>query len=92
VPALRVKQSKYPGVGGGARTSGEEPLPGQRIGLFNSAGTQVGLTGVTDEDGWYFILYKHTGKPANYTVRWFDGNQTKIVTLKGNGIAEANFP
>jgi hypothetical protein len=43
----------------------------------------------TDEDGWYMFVYKHTGKPADYTVA-LDG-QSQQGTLKANKFAEANF-
>ena len=56
--------------------------------LKNAGGTVV-ATGVTDKDGFYALIYKHTGKAANYTVKL--GNVSKVVTLKANGWAEVDY-
>jgi len=45
------------------------------------------LEATTDEDGFYMIEYKHTGKPTNYKFEIYRGNQLlaeKTVQLKGN--------
>jgi hypothetical protein len=48
-------------------------------------------TGVSDEDGYYAIPYKHTGKRAFYDVTMNGGEMTQRVQLKANGWAEVNF-
>jgi uncharacterized repeat protein (TIGR01451 family) len=83
---------KNPGVGGLLLNTFENPLPpGQTFKLRKSNGQQVGINGVTDVDGWFFISYKHTGPQAVYTVEWVN-NGSKTVTLKSNAMAQVNFP
>lgn len=58
-------------------------------------GVTVG-TAVTDEDGFYGYIYKHTGKPTDYTVQlWNKMNdillKTKTVKLKANGYGWVSF-
>jgi hypothetical protein len=49
-------------------------------------------TGVTDDDGYYAIPYKHKGKRAMYHVTLNGGhNIVQRVQLKSNGWAEVNF-
>ena len=48
-------------------------------------------TAPTDEDGWYMIVYKHTGKPAEYTVELQGYGLSASGTLKANKLAEVNF-
>jgi hypothetical protein len=73
------------------------PIVGARVELVNSSGVVVG-TALTNEDGWYQIVYKHTGKPALYTVNLYNPASaslpmaTKSVTLKGNAFVEVSFP
>jgi hypothetical protein len=83
---------KNPGVGGLFITAEEEPIPGQTVELKNSSGNVVAGPVTVDEDGWYFIIFKHTAKAAQYTVRWRETGQTKLVTLKANGMVQADFP
>jgi hypothetical protein len=83
---------KNPGVGGMMRTAEELPMPGQTVDLINPSGLPVGRFAVVDEDGWYFVNYKHTGKQAWYTVVWRETGVTKEVLLKANGMAQVDFP
>jgi len=73
-------------------TTALEPLPGSTVTLRNPAGTLVG-TATADEDGFYQINYKHTGKAATYTLRvvTIRGTQTLKITLKANALYEADF-
>jgi hypothetical protein len=83
---------KNPGGGGNVRTALDEPIIGEQFQMFDSRGKQVGATATSDEDGWYFINYKHTGKAAPFTIRWLRTGQVKSITLRANGTSEANFP
>jgi len=49
--------------------------------------------GISDQDGYYMIVYKHKGKAATYTVKLAGTGctQTKSALLKGNGYDEVNF-
>ncbi len=90
---------KNPGVGGlvcqgpqpnclGSNT----PVAGATI-VLKKGITTVG-TGITDDDGWYQIVYKHTGKAAPFTVTFSKVGyvtQTKSVTLKANAYAQVDF-
>jgi hypothetical protein len=69
---------------------GEEPVAGVRVQVFGPTGTLVG-TVLTDEDGVYLLVYKHTGKQAYFTVKLPDyGKQVKVL-VKSNGWAIVNF-
>jgi hypothetical protein len=85
---------KNPGVGGMSRkNTTENPVPGSTVKLFNPSGQQVGSS-VSDEDGYYQIDYKHTGKAATYTVKMVPpggSQQTKSVALKANGYVQVDF-
>jgi hypothetical protein len=87
---------KNPGVGGVMKYLGlEEPAKNLWVELYNPSNVSVG-TGKSDEDGYYQIVYKHTGKQAIYTVRLSPSNnvgctEEKSAVLKGNGFAETNF-
>src|SRR6185436_1136449 len=85
---------KNPGAGGSAKSSlTETQVSGARATLSDSKGALI-VSGVTDEDGWYMLNYKHTGKAANFTVTLTPPGgraKTQTVTLKANGFAEANF-
>jgi hypothetical protein len=48
-------------------------------------------SGVSDEDGYYAVPYKHTGKRAQYDVTLNGGEITQRVQLKANGWAEVSF-
>jgi hypothetical protein len=67
-------------------------LPGAGVELVRvSTGELVG-SGVTDEDGFYTITYKHKGKREMYDVTLNGGHDiTQRIELKANGWAEVNF-
>ena len=70
---------------------GSPGLKGVQTQLINSAKTVV-ATGTTDQDGFYTLVYKHTGKAAQYIVKLgAPYNQSLTVTLKANGWSEADF-
>ena len=66
------------------------PLGFAAVQLIDQDGVTV-ETGATDEDGYYGMLYKHTGKKAPYTVYLPDFSYGHEVMLKANGYAEVNF-
>jgi len=85
---------KNPGVGGGAKnTLTSYGVSGASATLKDSKGALI-ASGVTDEDGWYMINYKHTGKSATFYVTLTPPGgraKTQTITLKANSFAEANF-
>ena len=67
-----------------------DPVAGKKVELVGPTGKVVG-TATTDGDGFYQVLYKHTGKAANYTVRVPANNLKQVVQLKANGFAVVLF-
>jgi len=72
------------GAGLTLRALDSSPVSGVTVQLIAPTGKVVG-TGVTDTDGFYQILYKHKGKPADYTVRVPAYNLQQTARLKSNG-------
>ena len=70
--------------------SGGGPVGG--VPLKIKKGTVILESGVTDADGFFAFVYKHTGKAAQYQIL-LEGaiNKTALVTLKGNGWATATY-
>ena len=64
--------------------------PGIAVQLIRD-GTVV-KSGTTDNDGFFTLVYKHTGKAAQYTVKLgAPYNLSKTVTLKANGWTSVIF-
>jgi uncharacterized repeat protein (TIGR01451 family) len=82
---------KNPGVGGLNLKTDEMPVSGARMELRNARG-QLLNSQPTDEDGWYFLSYKHTGKAADFIIVWVGSGLQKKVTLKANGMMQVDFP
>jgi hypothetical protein len=61
------------------------------IEVFRVSTGELVASGVSDEDGYYAIPYKHTGKRAQYDVVLNGGEITQRVQLKANGWAEVSF-
>lgn len=88
---------KNPGVGGFSRLVdiNGNPIAGATVTL--KKGSTVLGTVLTDEDGWYQIVYKHTGKAADFTITIskVPGKSgytlTKTVTLKANAYFQIDF-
>ena len=85
---------KNPGVGGlaGKVTSGD-PVKSATAVLKDAKGSVL-ASGLTDEDGWYVLAYKYTGKATTFYVTLTPPGgkaQTKTITLKANGYVETNF-
>jgi 5-hydroxyisourate hydrolase-like protein (transthyretin family) len=74
------------------RTTSGNPAPGATITLKKSTGEPVG-SAVSDDDGFYQISYKHTGKAALFKVTIVLGSftQTQEVTLKANAFFQVDF-
>ena len=82
---------KNPGVAGLTLESGSaDPKGNVTVQLLNPSGIVVG-TATTDADGFYQILYKHTGKAANYKVSLPQLKVSQVVQLKANGFAAVLF-
>jgi len=86
---------KNPGVGGNAYKdlATDQVYTGQdikvRLVIPKSVKNRPApwLEATTDEDGFYMIEYKHTGKPTNYKFQVYRGNELiveKTVELQGN--------
>src|SRR5262249_4804078 len=82
---------KNPGVNGLTLRSGTtNPKPNVRVQLIGPTGSLV-VSSTSDADGFYQLLYKHTGKAANFTVKLPDLGVQQVVTLKANGYALVLF-
>jgi hypothetical protein len=81
---------KNPGVSGMTVTTNGNPKPGVMVQLRTSAGNLI-ASATTDSDGFYQIKYKHTGKPATFTVTLPAYNRVQTITLKANGNALVLF-
>jgi hypothetical protein len=85
---------KNPGVGGlvNSTSTGYE-VKGANAVLKDAKGATL-VSAQTDEDGWYILSYKYTGKATTFyvTVTPPGGKPlTQTVTLKANGYVEADF-
>jgi hypothetical protein len=85
---------KNPGVGGGAvNTVTTYGVRGASTVLKDAKGTVL-ASGSTDEDGWYMLPYKWTGKSATLYVTFTPSGykaQTKQITIKANGYVQLDF-
>lgn len=85
---------RTPGVFGFVRNAvTDEPVPGTVVTLTTPRGG-VAATRATDEDGFYFIAYKHKGKEAVYSVSIVTPGahqETKTVALKANRYVNLDF-
>ena len=85
---------RNPGVAGLVRTTNStDPVPGTTVKLISPRGVLLRST-VTDEDGFYLMIYKHTGKAATYHVSIttpLGDTQTEAVILKANGFVQVDF-
>ena len=82
---------KNPGTAGQV-TLNFEPVEGAEIQLWS---TKMIGSAFTDEDGWYQILYKHTGKAQTFTLKYLRSRVligTKQIQLKANGFVQVDFP
>jgi hypothetical protein len=85
---------KIAGVFGREHTSSDgNGVANAPVSLYRSSTKTIVASGKTDEDGYYLLPYKHTGKAENYTVTIGTGATavSKVVQLKANGWAEASY-
>ncbi len=91
---------KNPGVGGRAGLRYTLDGASDIVATKNAAATlkdakgTVLSTGITDEDGWYLLTYKYTGKATTLYITLKPVGkpaQTKSITMKANGFVEVNF-
>jgi hypothetical protein len=85
---------RNPGVGGlvSASSSGS-PVAGAAAVLKDSTGKSV-ATGLSDQDGWYVLSYKYTGKGATFSVTLTPPGKSalkKTFTLKANAYYQLDF-
>jgi hypothetical protein len=82
---------KNPGTGGLTLKGGNgNPKSGVNVQLVSPAGKVVG-TAITDQDGYFQIVYMHKGKPSDYKVKLPAYNQEVTIRLKNNGYQIAMF-
>jgi hypothetical protein len=82
------------GIGGLVLTDNGDPAPNIAVEIYDPNGMPI-ATVLTDQDGWYVLQYKHTGKASLYTATLPDFlpayDLTQTVTLKSNGYVTVNF-
>ncbi len=86
-----------PGVAGFVWNSAGGLEPGVTVRLVIPEGVNhpgPHIDGVSDEDGWYMINYKHKGRPTDFQMEVWQGGvlvDQRTVNLKGNEYWEENF-
>jgi hypothetical protein len=86
-----------PGFGGLVLDMEGYPVKGVKVQVYLGTTTTCIGTVYTDEDGWYMLNYKHTGKATTFTVKMGvtigETTYTKweSVTVKANGFAVVNW-
>jgi len=82
------------GIGGLVLADNGDPAPNIAVEIYDPHGMPI-TTVLTDQDGWYVLQYKHTGKASLYTVTLPDllpaYDLTQTVTLKSNGYVNVDF-
>ena len=73
------------------KTLTENPVRNVTVELRDAKKALVG-SAVTDEDGYYMINYKYTGKAATFYVNVPANKLSKQITLKANGFVIVDFP
>ncbi|MHA2263630.1 MAG: carboxypeptidase-like regulatory domain-containing protein, partial [Candidatus Thorarchaeota archaeon] len=87
---------RNPGFGGIVTDGFGTPIEGYTVKVYDSDGNLIG-SAVTDEDGYYFIYYKHKGKREMFKVAVFENAgdleplAEQTVELKANKFVEVNF-
>jgi hypothetical protein len=85
-----------PGVAGLVlRKNSSEPVPGTMVTMKNAWGLPVGM-GITDEDGFYMIPYRHLGREATFQLRAITpppniSTATQTTKLKANKFERVDF-
>jgi hypothetical protein len=81
------------GFGRVGRSDDGSGFPGVTATLIRQSTRKVVATGVTDEDGYYALPYKHTGKREWFLVVLGQGSSavSTLVELKANGWVEVSY-
>ena len=80
-----------PGFAGIVTDSTNTPVEGIQIQIYDPSNKLLANV-ITDEDGFYFFYYKHTGKAATYTIKVVGHPElTTKVTIKANQIVQVDF-
>ncbi len=88
---------RIPGVAGFVWDGVGDPIEGALVRLIIPPQVRFEephLDGISDEDGWYMIEYKHKGRPTVYPIEVWIGGSLEVedsVMLKGNAFAEKHF-
>lgn len=77
-----------PGFAGLVTDDQGNPLADVEVRIYGPDGKLL-ATVKTDEDGWYFFNYKHTGKAATYKI--VCSGTIKEVTVKANQLVQVDF-
>ena len=67
------------------------PKPNLTVELWSGDGKTKLATSITDEDGYYMCIYKHTGKATTFQVKVPSLKLAKAVTLKANSFVICDF-
>ena len=68
----------------------DNPIQGEEITVNGPDGSVIG-TVYTDENGYYFLYFKHLGKPSEYTVAQTASNQEVVHLIKANKYVQIDF-
>lgn len=68
-----------------------DPLPGLTVELWSGNGSKKLSSGITDEDGYYMCVYKHTGKATTFLVKVPSLGLSEQVTMKASGFVICDF-
>jgi len=88
---------KNPGVGGLVLWTDLTAVQGATVTLIKDSTSAVVGTAITDDDGWYQIVYKHTGRAATFKVTLSNVpgklgyTEPKSVILKANAYVQVDF-
>ena len=77
-----------PGIGGLVLDEFGTPVEGAKVEVLQ--GKDSYGTAVTDEDGWYMVNFKYTGKPVTFTIK-VDGYPDQKLTIKANSFSLVYF-
>ncbi|MFX1428330.1 MAG: carboxypeptidase-like regulatory domain-containing protein, partial [Promethearchaeota archaeon] len=79
-----------PGFAGLVLDGSNTPIANVKVEIYDPDNNLL-TTLFTDDDGFYFFHYKHTGKGAMYVVKLPDYNVEQEVYVKANKFVEVNF-
>jgi hypothetical protein len=85
-----------PGVAGLVLDDYGNPVVGATVQIsYNNGKTTYSNIVTTDEDGFYMLYYKYTGKPVTFTVKLLKGDaytsQTQSMILRANSFVFVSF-